>query len=75
MQPLRAVFDCTVFLQALINWRGPAGACLSAAQDGKVRLFVSDFVLLEIWELPQKLSAKLGVTPDRVARFLLDLAK
>lgn len=32
-------------------------------------------MLLEIRELPQKLSAKLGVKPERVARFLIDLAK
>jgi predicted nucleic acid-binding protein len=61
-QPLPAVFDCTVLVQALVNPEGPAGACLVAAQEGRVRLFVSDFVIREIHELPQKLRARLGVT-------------
>ncbi len=74
-QPILAVFDCTVFAQALINPEGPAGLCLSAAQAGRVRLFVSDFVIREIHELPQKLPARLRVTPERVLAFILDLAK
>lgn len=74
-EPLLAVFDCTVFAQALINPEGPAGSCLTAAQAGHVRLFVSDYVIQEIRELPQKLPARLGVTSERVLTFILDLAK
>lgn len=73
--PILSVFDCTVFAQALINPEGPAGMCLAAAQAGRVRLFVSDFVIQEIHELPQKLSARLRITPERVLALILDLAK
>ncbi len=73
--PLPAVFDCTIFAQALINPAGPAGACLTAAQRGQVQVFVTDYVLGEIRELPAKLPAKLGVTAERVDRLILDLAK
>jgi len=75
MPPIPAVFDCTVFAQALINPDGPAGSCLSAAQAGRVRLFVSDFVIREIHELSRKLPARLQVTPERVLALILDLAK
>ncbi|MEX0776409.1 MAG: putative toxin-antitoxin system toxin component, PIN family [Phycisphaeraceae bacterium] len=73
--PIPAVFDCTVFAQALINPKGPAGACVSAAQTGQVRLFVSDYCLGEIRELSIKLPAKLKVSATRVERFILDLAR
>ena len=36
---------------------------------------VSDYVLQEIRELPLKIRPKLGVTPDRVERFIQDLGK
>ena len=75
MPPITAVFDCTVFAQALINPQGPAGSCLTASQAGQLRLFVSDFVIREIYELPQKLPARLRVTPERVLALILDLAK
>src|SRR5687768_14934105 len=69
------VFDCNVFAQALINPRGPAGRCLLLAQQGRVRLFLSDFILNELRELPAKLPVKLGVTLDRVEALIVDLAK
>lgn len=70
-----AVFDCTVFAQALINPKGPAGACVAAAQKGRIKVFVSDHVLSEVRELPMKLPNRLGVTIDRVDGFILDLAR
>jgi putative PIN family toxin of toxin-antitoxin system len=73
--PIRAVFDCTVFAQALINPHGPAGACLRSAQTGRTLLFISDYVLREIRELPSKLPARLDVTPQRVELLIADLAK
>ncbi len=44
----RAVFDCNVYFQALVNEQGPAGQCVAAALDGRVTLFVSRFVMNEI---------------------------
>jgi putative PIN family toxin of toxin-antitoxin system len=70
-----AVYDCTVFAQALINPKGPAGACVVAAQKGYAHVFVSDHVLRELRELPAKLPTRLGVTTERMDRLILDLGK
>jgi putative PIN family toxin of toxin-antitoxin system len=69
------VFDCSVFVQALVNPRGPAGACLAAAQDGRLTLFVSDFAVREIQELPTKLPGRLRVTREKIEAFVFDLGK
>jgi predicted nucleic acid-binding protein len=47
----RAVFDCMVFLQAVLNENGPAFACFQLVDDDKVTLCVSDFVLAEAREV------------------------
>src|SRR5882724_219173 len=73
--PENVVFDCTIFAQALISARGPAAACLSFAQERKLILFVSDYVLQEILELPSKIRPQFGVTTDKVRRLVNDLAK
>lgn len=75
MSPTPAVYDCTIFAQALISKKGPGGACLVAAQDGRVRLYVSEYVMSEIRALPPKLPARLGVTQHRVDRLVRDLGK
>lgn len=72
---IRVVFDCSVFARVLISPKGPAGECLSAAQRGEIQLFVSEFVLQEIRELPGKVKPKRGVTADRVELLIQDLAK
>lgn len=68
--PQRVVFDCVIFAQALINPKGPAGACVTAAECGDCLLHLSPFILQEIRELPAKLPACLAVTPDRIERFV-----
>ena len=73
--PEHVVFDCNVFAQALINPNGPAAVCLSNAQRGRTVLFVSDYILQEIRELPSKIKPKLGATVARVERFIQDIAK
>ena len=73
--PAPAVYDCNVFAQSLINPRGPAGACVAAAQAGEVIVFVRDYVLLEIRELPAKLPARLSVTAERVEHLIVDIAR
>ena len=75
MNPPRVVFDCTVFAQALINPFGPAGSCLGAAQSREIELFITDYVIGEIRELPTKLPPRLRVTSERVESLILDLAK
>ena len=43
-----AVFDCMVFLQGAARRDGPAGLCLSLAESGAIRLFLSDEILTEV---------------------------
>jgi len=64
----RVVYDCNVFVQALINPTGPAGRCVNKVRDSEVVLFVSPFVLTEIREIHLKLPAKYGVTAIQTAR-------
>src|ERR1041385_7648011 len=54
----QVVFDCVVYGQALINARGPAAECIEQARQGRVRLYISDFILTEIRELPAKIRSK-----------------
>lgn len=68
--PVRVVFDCVIFTQALINPKGPAGECIKAAESGDCILHLSLFVLQEIRELPDKLPARHRITADRVDAFL-----
>lgn len=74
-EPDKVVFDCTVFAQALVSSSGPAAACLTHAQRGRLKLFVSDYVLQEIRELPSKIRPRFAVTPEKVERLIQDLAK
>jgi predicted nucleic acid-binding protein len=43
--PVRSVFDCNVFLQAMANPSGPAGACIRAVRTGQISLFVSPSIV------------------------------
>ena len=44
----KVVFDCNVFLQALVNPNGPAGRCKQLVDRGEVELYVSEDVLREV---------------------------
>jgi putative PIN family toxin of toxin-antitoxin system len=62
----KVIFDCNIFAQALMNPIGPAGACVQAAFNGQITLFIADFVISEIRDLPNKPTpAKAGVTPKK----------
>jgi putative PIN family toxin of toxin-antitoxin system len=69
--PERVVFDCNVYFQALISPKGPAGACLSAAQQGHFQLFVTDYVIQELTEVCSRphLADRFGFTPERLSQF------
>jgi predicted nucleic acid-binding protein len=56
-QPLRAVFDCNVYLQAMISNRGAAHACMQLVDDGQVILFASGAILDEIRRLARPCTA------------------
>lgn len=69
----RVVFDCMVFLQAAARRLGPAGACLTLAEQGLVELFVSDEILTEVGDVlrrPQIQSKFPSLTEATVAEFI-----
>jgi len=61
----RVVYDCNIFVQALINPRGPAARCVEKARAGEVLLFVTAFILDEIRESHLKIPRKYGVTAEQ----------
>jgi putative PIN family toxin of toxin-antitoxin system len=74
-QPVRVVFDCNIFLQAMISETGPAARFLEYARRGMCRLFISDYVLSELRDLPndRELSIRLAITTDKVERLVTEL--
>ena len=75
--PVRVVFDCNVYFQAIISPEGPAGACLSAAQQGLLQLFVTDHIIQELNDVCSRLHLvdRFGLTPERLAQFSLKIRK
>ena len=72
--PPKVVYDCNIFVQALINLHGPAGRCLQFAKDGRVMLFTSPYVLAEIREIHWKTPAKYGITAEQTDELARNLA-
>ena len=62
-----------------MNPLGPAGACVDASINSRVKLFLSDFVLDEICDIPNKSTPrKIGITQQKVESFaslLIDCAE
>jgi len=48
----------------MLNPAGPAGRCVELARTGRVKLFVSEFILEEISELHLKLPARAAITAE-----------
>ena len=73
--PDRVVFDCNVFLQAMLSANGPSHACWQKVVAGDVTLFVTPYMLAEIRRLPNhpKLRRFTGFTTERVERFIEEL--
>jgi putative PIN family toxin of toxin-antitoxin system len=46
------VFDAVVFVQAMINSRGPSAACIERVSAGEAILFLSNAILAEIRDVP-----------------------
>jgi len=70
--PRPAVFDCNVYLQAMLSSRGAAHACWRKALAGEVVLYVTPFILAEIRRLPDHRSLRRfrSFTHERVERFV-----
>ena len=72
-----AVFDCMIFLQAAMNDRGPAFACVSLVEAGQVAMYVSPPILAEVRDVltRPKIQTKFPhLTPVRVDIFLQKIA-
>src|SRR5438874_12528045 len=70
------VFDCVVFVQALANPRGPAGACFELVCAGHIRLFISPPVRAELAEVlgRPKIRRRLkGLTDESVTAYLNEI--
>jgi putative PIN family toxin of toxin-antitoxin system len=46
--PATAVFDCSLFLQAITSEKGPAFKCFTLVERGEITLFLSPAVLAEV---------------------------
>lgn len=72
----RAVYDCNVYVQSLLNPDGPAGSCVRRAIENKVALFLSAQILAEIRDAPNKPAPRrLGVTSERTETLIENLLK
>ena len=75
--PPIVVFDCNIFLQAMLSSRGPAAACIDLFRRGEFAVAVSPFVLAEVRGLPSHpdLRRFASLTPERVERFIIELLR
>jgi putative PIN family toxin of toxin-antitoxin system len=70
---ISAVFDSTALLQAATNRKGPAGACLTFVDEGRVKLFISAALLEEVRDVlsrPDFRKAFPTLTDENVQNFL-----
>lgn len=71
----RVVYDCNVFLQALLSSRGPAFGCIELARAGEVEVFASPYVLAELRRTPHHPDLKRfsHLTVESVELFIANL--
>ena len=73
------VFDCGVFLQGLLSRSGPAVRCLELIEENRIRLVVSEEILLEIKDVisrPRLRERNPNLTDEKVENLIeLLLAK
>src|ERR1051325_9865408 len=73
---IRVVFDCNVFLQALLNPTGIAAKCKKLVENHVIVLFVSVDILREVSEVLQRPRFPMllpHLTPERITAFLEDI--
>lgn len=74
--PVRAVYDCMVFVQGALRETGPAHECLRLAEEGVVTLLVCRATLDELREVlsrPALREKSEHLSDDVVAGFLLEI--
>ncbi|MFN3648430.1 MAG: putative toxin-antitoxin system toxin component, PIN family [Armatimonadota bacterium] len=71
--PPLAVFDCSLFLQAVLRGSGPASACFELVEKGRLRLVVSSAILAEVRDVltrPKLIRKYPQLASPHVAEFL-----
>ena len=67
------VFDCNIYVQALISDLSAAAKCFEMARDDTINLFISDSTfaeLIEVLSRPKILGLLSGCGPNRIQTFL-----
>jgi putative PIN family toxin of toxin-antitoxin system len=73
-----AVFDCNIFLQALLNPESIASKCLDLVKSGNVFLFVSEESLTEVREVffrPNILAKLPDANEEQIAGFIDEIIR
>ncbi|MCC6494018.1 MAG: putative toxin-antitoxin system toxin component, PIN family [Pirellulales bacterium] len=75
--PLSAVYDCNVLLQAMILPRGPARAAIEAVRDGRLALFLSEYITEELQRAASRpqFAVRFSLTGEKVTAFMASLAQ
>lgn len=71
-----AVFDCNIFIQALLNPNSIAAKCLNVVRNGKVKLFISKETLAEIRDVvfrPNILALLPNANIEQIEAFIEDI--
>ncbi len=73
--PLRVVFDCNVYFQALIGRSGPAARCVESATARKVSLCCSEATIEELLVVSSRdhLRARFGYTAEDVHSLIANI--
>lgn len=77
-QKLRAVFDCNIFIQALLNPKSAAAKCLDLAREQRFDLFVSKSTLDEFRDVifrPKILAKLRDADINQIEAFIEDILK
>lgn len=77
-KPPRVVFDCNVYVQALVNAKGPAAACWQRTSQGEAILIVSHEVFSEVRDVLNRPSLRKqfpSLNRQRVDAFLNEVEK
>ncbi len=75
--PLKAVFDCNIFVQMLLNPRGSAAKCKALVATGQITLFVSQTILAEVVDVlnrPRFKQLVPDLTTERIDAFVEEIA-
>lgn len=74
---IRVVFDCNIYLQAVVRGGSPAGLCFKLAEKRIIKLFVNEDILAELKDVlnrPEIRNKFANLTDERIEELLNSLA-